>query len=81
MASSAALSTLILYLSTLRNESVGVWDDNAYVVENAAIRSINATFSRWAFFDFHAATGTSLLGYPCRGLEICSDLPMFSVDH
>lgn len=55
IASSAALATLILYLPALRNEFVGVWDDNAYIVENAAIRSINTTFFRWAFFDFHAS--------------------------
>jgi hypothetical protein len=55
IASSAALATLILYLPALRNEFVGVWDDNAYIVENAAIRSINPTFFRWAFFDFHAS--------------------------
>jgi hypothetical protein len=55
LASSAALATLILYLPALRNEFVGVWDDNAYIAENVAIRSMNLTFFRWAFFDFHAS--------------------------
>jgi tetratricopeptide (TPR) repeat protein len=55
LASSAALATFILYLPALRNEFVGVWDDNAYVAENVAIRSVNLTFFRWAFFDFHAS--------------------------
>src|SRR2546425_11741876 len=54
MASSAALATLILYLPALRNVFVGVWDDNEYIAKNVAIRSMNLTFFRWAFFDFHA---------------------------
>lgn len=55
LASLAALATLMLYLPALRNEFVGVWDDNAYIAENVAIRSMNLAFFRWAFFDFHAS--------------------------
>jgi protein O-mannosyl-transferase len=54
LASAAALATLILYLPALRNAFVGVWDDDAYIAKNVAIRSMNLTFFRWAFFDFHA---------------------------
>ncbi len=50
-----ALLTLLVYLSSLRNDFVGVWDDNVNIVENTHIRSLDATFFRWAFFDFHAS--------------------------
>lgn len=55
IAGAAALATFVLYLPALRNEFVGVWDDNAYIAENVAIRSMNLPFFQWAFFDFHAS--------------------------
>jgi len=53
VAASVALVTFILYLPALRNEFV-YWDDNLYILENPHIRSLDAAFFRWAFFDFHA---------------------------
>jgi protein O-mannosyl-transferase len=53
VAASVALATFILYLPALRNEFV-YWDDNLYIFENPHIRSLDAKFFRWAFFDFHA---------------------------
>ena len=53
VAASVALATFILYLPALRNEFV-YWDDNLYIFDNPHIRSLDATFFRWAFFDFHA---------------------------
>ena len=55
IAASVALVTLLIYLPALRNGFVGIWDDNAYVVENPHIRSLDAAFFRWAFLDFHVS--------------------------
>src|SRR5512144_1559896 len=55
MAVSLAMVTLFVYLPALRNEFVGVWDDNIYIVENPHIRSLNLAFFRWAFLDFYAS--------------------------
>ena len=53
LAASIALVTFFVYLPALRNEFV-YWDDNLYIFENPHIRSLDAAFFRWAFFDFHA---------------------------
>lgn len=55
MAVSLAMVTLFVYLPALRNEFVGVWDDNIYIVENPHIRSLDAAFFHWAFLDFYAS--------------------------
>ena len=49
-----SLITFALYLSGLRNEFIG-WDDGTYIIENSHIRSLNAAFFKWAFFDFYAS--------------------------
>jgi Tfp pilus assembly protein PilF len=54
LAGSVALITCVVYLTALRNDFVN-WDDSTYVTENPHIRSINAAFLRWAFFDFYAS--------------------------
>ena len=48
-----AVITCAVYFTSLRNEFVE-WDDSIYVFENPYIRSLNFSFFRWAFFDFHA---------------------------
>jgi len=48
-----AVITCAVYLTSLQNEFVE-WDDSIYVFENPHIRSLNFSFFRWAFFDFHA---------------------------
>ncbi len=50
----AAIAAFILYLPALRNEFVN-WDDGTYVYLNVHLRSLDAAFFRWAFFDFHAS--------------------------
>jgi tetratricopeptide (TPR) repeat protein len=50
-----AFATVLLYLPSLRNGFVGVWDDNINIVENPHIRSLDANFFRWAFLDFHGS--------------------------
>jgi len=54
IAALVALATFIVYLPALRNEFVN-WDDGLYVFLNVHIRSFDASFFRWAFFDFHAS--------------------------
>jgi hypothetical protein len=41
-----------VYLTCLRNDFID-WDDGPYVFANLHIRSLNAAFFRWAFFDFY----------------------------
>ena len=55
VAGSFAFLTFLVYLPALQNGFVGVWDDNDYVVENPHIRSFDAEFFRWAFFDSHSS--------------------------
>jgi protein O-mannosyl-transferase len=55
IAASVALVTLLMYFPALHNGFVGIWDDNAYVVEDPHIRSLDAAFFRWAFLDFHVS--------------------------
>lgn len=54
LASSVALITCLVYLPALRNEFVN-WDDGQYVFANFFIRSLDASFLRWAFLDFHVS--------------------------
>lgn len=52
LAASLALITFVVYVPALRNDFTG-WDDAGYVLENPHIRSMNAAFFRWAFFEFY----------------------------
>jgi tetratricopeptide (TPR) repeat protein len=52
LAAFVSLITLVVYLSVLRNDFVS-WDDDAYVMNNYHILSLNWTFMRWAFFSFY----------------------------
>ncbi len=54
LAGSVALATFLVYLPALNNEFVN-WDDSSYILENVHIRSLNAAFFKWAFFDFYAS--------------------------
>jgi tetratricopeptide (TPR) repeat protein len=49
LAGMVALITFLVYLPSLRNAFVGVWDDNAYVADNIHIRTFDQNFLRWAF--------------------------------
>lgn len=49
-----AFIAILVYLPALQNGFVN-WDDEAYVVDNLAIRSLNIDFLRWAFFRFTAS--------------------------
>lgn len=46
--------TFLIFLPSLQNEFVE-WDDSVYIFENPHIRSLDATFFKWAFFDFYGA--------------------------
>jgi Tfp pilus assembly protein PilF len=52
LAASVAVTTFLVYLSSLQNEFVN-WDDHVYVFENPNIRLLNLNFFKWAFLDFH----------------------------
>jgi hypothetical protein len=54
LAGTVAIATLLVYLTALQNDFIN-WDDGPYVFENPHIRSLNAAFFKWAFFDFYAA--------------------------
>jgi tetratricopeptide (TPR) repeat protein len=54
LAAAVALITVLVYLSCLKNEFIN-WDDGNYVFDNVHIRSLDAAFFKWAFFDFYAA--------------------------
>lgn len=54
VAAAVALATFAVYLSTLQHDFVN-WDDDVYVFQNPYIRSLNAVFFQWAFFDFYAS--------------------------
>ena len=47
-----ALMALFVYLPSLQNGFV-TWDDNNYIYRNPDIQSLNYTFLKWAFLDFH----------------------------
>jgi hypothetical protein len=53
LAGSIALITFLVYLAALRNSFA--WDDEAYILANPHIRSLDARLLKWAFFDFYAA--------------------------
>jgi lipoprotein NlpI len=54
VAVTASAVTLLVYFAALQNDFVN-WDDGQYVFENPHIRSLNAAFFKWAFFDFYAS--------------------------
>jgi protein O-mannosyl-transferase len=70
-----ALVTLLVYLPSLRNGFVGVWDDNINIVENPHIRSLDIPFFRWAFFDFH---GSNWL--PLTWISLAVDHALWALD-
>ncbi len=49
-----ATVAILVYLPALQNGFVN-WDDEAYVVDNIHIRSLDLSFLRWAFFGFSAS--------------------------
>ena len=51
IAAAVSLLTFAIYLPALQNEFVSA-DDDGYVFENPHIRSFNAIFIKWAFFNF-----------------------------
>ncbi|RPI36380.1 MAG: hypothetical protein EHM54_05855, partial [Nitrospiraceae bacterium] len=53
LAGVVSVAAFVVYLGALQNEFLQ-WDDNLYIVENHRIRSLNAAFFSWAFFDFYA---------------------------
>jgi tetratricopeptide (TPR) repeat protein len=46
----AALITLAVYLTALRNDFV-IWDDDFNILDNLHLRRLDAAFFRWAFTD------------------------------
>src|SRR5512144_2468518 len=72
MAVSLAMVTLFVYLPALRNEFVGVWDDNIYIVENPHIRSLDAAFFHWAFLDFYASNW-----HPLTWISLAADYALW----
>jgi protein O-mannosyl-transferase len=52
LAALAALVTCLVYLTALQNGFVN-WDDDLGIYNNPYIRSWDAAFFRWAFFDFY----------------------------
>ena len=54
LAGTVAVVTFLVYLAALRNDFIN-WDDGPYVYDNPHIRSLNAAFFKWAFFDFYEA--------------------------
>jgi len=54
IAFAATLITVLIYIPSLQNGFVN-WDDGPYVLDNIRIRSFDASFFKWAFFDFHSA--------------------------
>ncbi len=50
-----ALFTFAVYLPVLHNDFILGWDDDDYVINNTHIRTLNAAFLKWAFFDFYAS--------------------------
>ena len=53
LAGFVSIITFLVYLSALQNEFVE-WDDSRFIYENLNIRSLNATFFKWAFLDLSA---------------------------
>jgi tetratricopeptide (TPR) repeat protein len=52
LAAAVALAAFLVYLPALPNEFVN-WDDDIYIYDNPQIRSLDASFFRWAFLGFH----------------------------
>ncbi len=75
IAVAVALLTLLVYLPSLHNDFVGVWDDNLNIVENPHIRSLDATFFRWAFFDFHGSNW-----HPLTWMTLATDYALWGLN-
>jgi protein O-mannosyl-transferase len=75
MAVSIAMVTLVVYLPALRNDFVGVWDDNIYIVENLHIRSLDAAFFHWAFLDFYASNW-----HPLTWISLAADYALWELN-
>jgi tetratricopeptide (TPR) repeat protein len=74
LAAAVSLMTLFVYLPALHNKFVE-WDDSDYVSENFHIRSLGASFFKWAFSTFSASNWHPLtwishaLDYAIWGLD------------
>jgi hypothetical protein len=51
---SVAVLTFLVFSPALGNGFVN-WDDDLYLLDNFHIRSLDARFLKWAFFDFYAS--------------------------
>ena len=74
LAGTVAVVTFLVYLAVLRNDFIN-WDDNAYVFENPHIRSLNAAFFKWAFFDFYESNW-----HPLTWLSHAVDYALWGLD-
>ncbi len=55
MAGLLAAAAFLVYLPSLQNGFVSLWDDNFYIYYNPHIRSLNPGFLKWAFFGLHVS--------------------------
>jgi hypothetical protein len=74
LAGTVAVVTFLVYLAALRNDFIN-WDDGPYVYENPHIRSLNAAFFKWAFFDFYEGNW-----HPLTWLSHALDYALWGLD-
>jgi len=74
LAGTVSLLTALVYLPTLQNDFV-MWDDTLYVLENTHIRSLDAAFFKWAFFNFYASNW-----YPLTWLSHAVDYAIWGLN-
>ncbi len=53
LAGLVSAATFLVYLPTLQNRFVSLWDDNCYICNNPHIHSLNLGFLKWIFFGLH----------------------------
>jgi len=74
LAGAVAVVAFLVYLAALRNDFIN-WDDGPYVYENPHIRSLNAAFFKWAFFDFYESNW-----HPLTWLSHALDYAVWGLD-
>jgi len=68
LAVSLSLITFLVYLASLRNDFVN-WDDDLNVYNNPHIRSLNASFFKWAFLNISQVDYWRPLSYLSHALD------------
>ena len=75
VATTIFLISMLVYLPSMHNDFIDVWDDGIYIVENHHIRILDLKFLQWAFTSFYAGNW-----HPVTWISHALDVALWGLD-